>query len=220
MKRTTSLLAATLMLAGFGSAQVCDMKPPAGAKVAIMEFYDLECPACATANPVLMQAQKQYQIPWVHLNFPIPSHHWSRRAQIYAAYFDTKSQELGDTYRNEVYAHQPEITSGNLDEFTQKFAREHNQTLPFAVDPRGELEAKLQKDYNYGVAHGVQHTPTICVVGSGVASGPSYVEVTDTATLFSAIDQMKRATGSTTTTPATTKKGTAKKKSTKKTSTP
>jgi protein-disulfide isomerase len=209
--RTTSLLAATLMLAGFGTAQVCDLKPPAGAKVAIIEYYDLECPSCAAANPTLVDAQKQYKIPLVRMNFPIPIHHWSRQAMINAAWFDTKSPELGEEYRNEVFAHQPEITPGNLREFTDNFAKAHHVQLPFAMDPRGELEGRLQHDYNYGVAHGVQHTPTICVVASGATSGPSYVEVTDVGQLFSTIDAMKRATASTTP-PSTSKKTTTAKK--------
>src|SRR3984957_15758138 len=32
------------------------LKPPPGARVAIVEFYDLECPDCARANPLLIQA--------------------------------------------------------------------------------------------------------------------------------------------------------------------
>jgi hypothetical protein len=29
------------------------LKPPPGARVAIIEFEDLECPDCANANPLL-----------------------------------------------------------------------------------------------------------------------------------------------------------------------
>jgi protein-disulfide isomerase len=29
------------------------LKPPAGSRVAIVEFADLECPACASANPLV-----------------------------------------------------------------------------------------------------------------------------------------------------------------------
>jgi protein-disulfide isomerase len=216
--RFLSLCAVLALFAGVAAAQACNMKPPDNARLAIMEFYDLECPSCAQWNPTLMDAQKQYKLPWVHLDFPIPSHHWSRHAALYAAWFDTKSPELGDAYRNEVYAHQPEITPGNLRDFTEKFARAHKVDLPFAIDPQGKLEQKINADYNLGVSRGVEHTPTVCVVANGVTSGPSYIEVGESTQLFAAIDQMKRALPPEAAKPASTKKGTTKKtgKTTKK----
>ena len=41
------------------------LKPPAGARVAIVEFEDLECPDCARANPLLKDAADKYHIPWI-----------------------------------------------------------------------------------------------------------------------------------------------------------
>lgn len=217
--RFLMLCAATALFAGVAAAQVCNMKPPENTRLAIMEFYDLECPSCAVWNPTLMDAQKQYKISWVHLDFPIPSHHWSRHAALYAAWFDTKSQELGDQYRNEIYAHQTEITPGNLRDFTEKFAKAHHLELPFAIDPQGKLEAKINADYNMGVSRGVEHTPTVCVVANGVTSGPSFIEVTEAANLFSSIDQLKRALPPEPVKPAT-KKGTKKTGKTSKKTAP
>src|ERR1019366_10799790 len=54
------------------------LHPPAGARVAIVEFDDLQCPSCATANPTLMQAANTYHIPWIRHDFLIPYHNWSR----------------------------------------------------------------------------------------------------------------------------------------------
>ncbi len=39
------------------------VKPPAGARVAIYEFEDLECPACAHAYPIVHAAIDKYKIP-------------------------------------------------------------------------------------------------------------------------------------------------------------
>jgi hypothetical protein len=41
------------------------LKPPAGARVAIIEFEDLECPDCANANSLLKEAAAKYNIPWM-----------------------------------------------------------------------------------------------------------------------------------------------------------
>src|SRR5580692_6483072 len=85
------------------------LHPPAGARVAIVEFDDLECPYCAEANPLLMQAVARYKIPWVRHDFLIPGHIWSPTAAIYARWFDAKSFRLGGDYRNQVFANQASI---------------------------------------------------------------------------------------------------------------
>ncbi len=100
-------LAATAAHAQFGApppgTQVHDpaaLKPPAGARVAIVEFEDMECPDCARANPLLKEAAAKYHIPWVRHDFPLPMHAWSFNAAVNARWFDTKSKALGDEYRD------------------------------------------------------------------------------------------------------------------------
>src|SRR5581483_7013509 len=85
------------------------LKPPAGARVAIIEFEDMECPDCANANPLLKEAAAKYNIPWVRHDFPLPFHPWSFQAAVNARWFDTKSKKLGDEYRDAVFASQPSI---------------------------------------------------------------------------------------------------------------
>src|SRR5258708_30168703 len=82
------------------------LKPPPGARVAIVEFEDMECPDCARANPLLKDAAAQYHIPWVRHDFPLPFHAWSFDAAVYARWFDTKSKKLGDDFRDAVFANQ------------------------------------------------------------------------------------------------------------------
>src|ERR1700761_5555735 len=66
------------------------IKPPTGQRVAIWEFEDLECPACAHAAPIVREAVKKYHIGYVHHDFPLPMHIWSYDAAIYARYFEQK----------------------------------------------------------------------------------------------------------------------------------
>lgn len=175
------------------------LKPPPGAKVAMIEFYDLECPMCAETNPLLMQAEAKYHIPWVRHDFPIPGHPWSFQAAVYARWFDTKSKDLGNQYRDEVFAHQQSIeTRRQLLDFTQSFASSHGQQLPFMIDPQGKLAAEVNADADLGKRIGVEHTPTIWIVTSG-GKAPPYKEVLDNNQLFQMIDQALAETRSTST---------------------
>jgi protein-disulfide isomerase len=164
------------------------LRPPAGVRVAIVEFDDMECPDCAAANPVLMQAVAKYHIPWIRHDFPLPYHFWSFQAAVYARWFDTKSKTLGDDYRNTVFANQPSIeTLAELTSFTQRYAQSHGIALPFAIDPQGKLAAEVKADSALGQSVGVEHTPTIWVVTSG-GKAPPYIEVVDRNKLYQIID--------------------------------
>jgi protein-disulfide isomerase len=63
------------LVAQLNSIKVLDttaLVPPPGARVAIVEFDDLECPTCARFNPLLKQAAANYRIPWIRHDFPDP----------------------------------------------------------------------------------------------------------------------------------------------------
>jgi len=165
------------------------LKPPAGARVAIVEFADYECPDCARANPLLKEAAAKYKIPLVRYDFPLPMHSWSFTAAVNARWFDAKSKALGDEYRDQVFANQISIFSpAILAQFTQKFAASHHVALPFAVDPQGKLAAAVKADYALGQRIGIEHTPTIWVVTAN-SKGAPFVEVVDRSKLFQLIDQ-------------------------------
>jgi protein-disulfide isomerase len=181
------------------------LKPPAGARVAIVEFEDMECPDCGRANPLLKDAANQYHIPWVRHDFPLPFHAWSFDAAVYARWFDIKSKKIGDEFRDQVFANQnlidaagetsPETPAGPttaaakaIHDFAEKFAQEHGLALPFVVDPQKKLAADVQADIDLGKRIGIEHTPTIWVVTSKT-NGVPFVEVVDRQRLYQIIDQ-------------------------------
>jgi protein-disulfide isomerase len=174
---------------------VAPLHPPGGARVAIVEFEDLECPDCARANPVIKEAIEKYHVPWVRHDFPLPFHTWSFEAAVDARWFDTKSTKLGDDFRDATFAAQPTIQSQeDLQAFAQKFARDHQLSLPFVVDPQGRLAQMVKADYDLGQSVGIQHTPTIWVV-TNRTSGAPFVEVVDRSRLFTLIEEAQAETG-------------------------
>src|SRR5262244_2588690 len=189
------LLFAVPTLAGAAiAADASSLKPPPGARVAIVVFEDLECPDCARAYPVVWEAARAHKIPVVLHDFPLPKHPWSFDAAVWARYFDAKSEKLGNDFRGFIYKNQPQITRDNLQQYVEKFGNENKVPVPFAPDPEGKLKAKVQADYSLGQRIGLEHTPTIFVVGSGGASTP-FVEVVDRDQLGQIIEDMQKKSG-------------------------
>jgi protein-disulfide isomerase len=171
------------------------LRPPAGARVAIVEFDDLQCPSCAHFNPLLRQAADHYKIPWIRHDFIIPYHTWSRAAAVKARWFDTLSKTLGDQFRDAVFDNQQNIyNQGFLNQFAQRFAQQHGVSLPVFVDPQGKFDAEVNADTELGKRTGIDATPTIFVVSNG-PKGPSYTQVLDPDhDLYRLIDQALAAT--------------------------
>lgn len=169
------------------------LRPPKGAKLALAVFEDLECPDCARANPVLEQAARAYKIPLVRYDFPLPQHQWSFEAAVLARYFDTQSPQLGNAYRDYMFAHQQEITKANLRQVTDRWAQAHQTSLPFVIDPQGKLTGEIRADQALGQRIGIDHTPTIYIV-SNKRQGTPYVEVVDRSQLYQMIEAMKAET--------------------------
>jgi protein-disulfide isomerase len=200
------LTVSCLVAIGF-AADGSMLKPPPGAKVAVVVFEDLECPSCAHAYPLIWQAANAAGVPVVLHDFPLSKHPWALDAAVYARFFDTKSQKLGNDFRGFIYQNQPQVTPMNLRQFVQKFADENKVPVPFIVDPDGKLKEKIQADQALGQQTNLSETPTIFVIGEGVS--PSFVQVTDPDKLAAAIEEMQKKAAA----PSASSRSTGKKKS-------
>jgi protein-disulfide isomerase len=161
-------------------------KSPKGAKVAIIEFEDLECPLCAQVSPTVHDAMSRYHIPRVHYDFIIPGHMWSRSAAVYARYLeDSTSFQSAEDYRRDVFASQRLISSpDDLQRFTRRWFQAHGRPMPFVIDPTGKCAKEVEADCILARRIGVAHTPTLIVV-----TARQWIEVTDPNQLYAAIDR-------------------------------
>ncbi len=196
------LLSATLLFSLAGVAATAQTALPAGQgtrfrdtsmKVAIMEWEDLECPACAHAFPFVHTAISHYKIPLERYDFQIPGHLWSHEASLYARYLQDKvSPDIATDYRRQVFASQYKIASkDDLNRFTQEFFQAHGKQVPFVLDPTGQLEREVSADNSLGLKLGLLHTPTIVVV-----TPKGWIEVVDVSDLYQAIDQAEQMVAS------------------------
>jgi protein-disulfide isomerase len=161
------------------------LKPPPGARVAIFEFEDLECPACAHAFPITRAAAEHYKIPLLHHDFPLRMHIWSLDAAITARYMQDKiSPQAAEDYRRAVFANQNSIASKeDLQNFTRHYFQTHGREMPFVIDPTGQFAREVHADYELGERVGLTQTPTIFVV-----TPKHWVQVTDVNDLYQTID--------------------------------
>jgi protein-disulfide isomerase len=171
------------------AADASSLKPPPGARVAIVVFEDLECPTCATVYPQLWEAGNAHKVPVVLHDFPLSGHPWSFDAAVFARFFDEKSEKLGNDFRGYIYRNQPQITKANLRQYVEKFANDNKVPLPFVIDPDNKLRDKVIADRDMGTSLGLQHTPTIFVIGNRGAATPP-VEVTEYSKLGEIVEEM------------------------------
>lgn len=182
-------------------------KPPAGAKVAVIEYEDLECPACAHAFPSVHAAVAHYHIPIAEFDFQIPSHMWSHDAAIFAHYLKAKvSPELAEEFRRETFASQYRIASkDDLHNWEQQFMKDHGKQMPFVVDPTGQYDREVNASTAEGQKIGIQETPTILVV-----TPTHWIQVKEPSDMYAAIDQAQAEANRTVATSAH-RTGTARK---------
>ena len=68
-----------------------------------------------------------------------------------ARYFDTQSPQLGEEFRQYIFANQTAIyNKEKLREFADNFAEAHHTALPAFYDPTGALKAKVEADTQLG----------------------------------------------------------------------
>jgi len=198
--------------AGSGNAfkDTSMLKPPAGEKIAIIEWQDLLCPACAHAFPVVHQAIAHYKIPLVEKDFLIPAHasFGNKEAAVWARYLQDKvSPEVADQFRGAVFAAQAGLTSKeDTEAFTRRFFSTHGLKMPFVADPGGELTKEVMADKVQGDKLGLQQTPTIVV-----CTQHEWVQVTDTSLLYQTIDELLAKVGGAGSTKAAGTKATSTK---------
>jgi protein-disulfide isomerase len=176
------------------AADGSSLKPPAGARVAVVVFEDLECPSCAHAYPIVWQTANASHVPVVLHDFPLTKHPWAFDAALYSRFFDTKSQKTGNDFRGFIYQNQQQINPQNLRQYAEKFANDNHASLPFAIDPQGKLKAAIQADQDLGRKCNLTQTPTIFVVAGGSAS-PSFLEVANLDNLSAMIEEMQKRAG-------------------------
>src|SRR6202034_3099808 len=146
---------------------------PKDAPVTIVEFGDLQCPACKAAQPVieaLVTAEPKAR--FVFQNFPLEMHNWAAKGAAYADCVGRASNDAFWKFVSQTYQTQSDITAENADEKLTTIADgvgvKGADIAACAVLP--ETKARVDVSLALGKSVDVNGTPTLFINGRKVGS--------------------------------------------------
>jgi protein-disulfide isomerase len=160
----------------------------ADAPVTIVEYADLECPACAHAQKFLegeLVPKYGKKIRLIYKEFPLPMHDWSREAAIANECAFQLQPAVFAKYRTIIFAHQGEINVANVRDQLLDLGQQvglNRLRLAACIDSKASLprvEAGLREGHKLEVAS----TPTFFINGQMVV-GPENPQI-----FYALIDQ-------------------------------
>ncbi|MGA9542892.1 MAG: DsbA family protein [Candidatus Sulfotelmatobacter sp.] len=154
---------------------------PKDAAVTIVEFGDLQCPACKAAQPViegLIAAEPTAR--FVFQNFPLEMHNWAAKGAAYADCVGRASNEAFWKFIAKTYETQGDITAENADEKLTALADGAGvKGADIATCARTPAtKAHVDASVALGKAVNVSGTPTLFI--NGRAIGNVDARMTDT----------------------------------------
>jgi protein-disulfide isomerase len=146
---------------------------PKNATVTIVEFGDLQCPACKAAQPAiegLIAAEPN--VRFVFQNFPLEMHNWAAKG---AAYADCVGQASNDAFWKfiaKTYETQSDITAANADEKLTALADGAGvKGADIAACANTPItQAHVDASLALGKAANVTGTPTLFINGRSISN--------------------------------------------------
>lgn len=146
---------------------------PKDAQVTIVEFGDLQCPACKAAQPVIEGlVASEPNARFVFENFPLEMHNWAAKGAAYADCVGRTSNDAFWKFISKAYETQPEITAENADEKLTAVADGSGvkgaDIAACAAKP--ETKAHIDTSIALGKSVDVVGTPTLFINGRKIGN--------------------------------------------------
>ena len=145
---------------------------PANAAVTIVEFSDLQCPHCKTAQPILEKLlADEPNARLVFQNFPLPAHDWALKGAAYADCIGRANPDAFWKFIASVYDAQADMLSTSADE---KFTAMADQSGVKGADiavcaAKDETIGRVQGSVSLGQSLDVNATPTLFINGRKIS---------------------------------------------------
>jgi len=146
---------------------------PKDAPVMIVEFGDLQCPACKAAQPTiegLVAAEPNAR--FVFQNFPLEMHNWAAKGAAYADCVGRASNDAFWKFVSKTYETQSDITAENADAKLTAIADGAGVkgTDIAACAAKPETKSRVDASIALGKSVDVTGTPTLFVNGRRISS--------------------------------------------------
>jgi protein-disulfide isomerase len=163
---------------------------PKNAPVTIVEFGDLQCPACKAAQPTIeAMVAAEPNARFVFQNFPLEMHNWAAKGAAYADCVGRASNDAFWKFVSKTYDTQSDITAENADEKLTAIADgagvKGADIAACAVKP--ETKAHVDASIALGKSVDVSGTPTLFINGRRISSfDPRMLDVYKSLVAFAA----------------------------------
>jgi protein-disulfide isomerase len=146
---------------------------PKDAPVLIVEFGDLQCPACKAAQPTieaLVAAEPNAR--FVFQNFPLDIHNWAAKGATYADCVGRASNDAFWKFLAKTYESQSDITAANADEKLTAIADAAGVKGAdiAACAAKTDTKARVDASIELGKAVDITGTPTLFINGRRVGN--------------------------------------------------
>src|SRR5579862_7732674 len=146
---------------------------PKDAAVTIVEFGDLQCPACKAAQPAIEGlVASEPNARFVFQNFPLEMHNWAAKGAAYADCVGKASNDAFWKFVAKTYETQSDITAENADEKLTAIANDSGvkgaEIAPCATAPA--TKADVAASLALGKTVNVTGTPTIFINGRSIGN--------------------------------------------------
>ncbi len=146
---------------------------PKNAPVTIVEFGDLQCPACKAAQPTIEALiAVEPTAHFVFQNFPLEMHNWAAKGAAYADCVGRASNDAFWKFISKTYETQADITAATADEKLTAIADQSGvkgaEIATCAATP--ETKARVDASIALGKSVEVTGTPTLFINGRRIGS--------------------------------------------------
>jgi len=163
---------------------------PKDSPVTIVEFGDLQCPACKAAQPTIEQlVAAEPTARFVFQNFPLDIHNWAAKGAAYADCVGRASNDAFWKFISKTYETQSDITAENADEKLTALADgagvKGSEIAACAAKP--ETKKNVEASIALGKKVDVTGTPTLYINGRKVGSfNPQLLDIYKSLVEFAA----------------------------------
>ncbi len=142
---------------------------PKDAPITIVEFGDLQCPACKAAQPNITKLmEEEPKAKLIFQNYPLESvHKWAMTGAKYVECLARANNDATWKFITTVYDHQSEVTEQNVEQMLKGYVKDAggNPDDVAACAAKPETEKRVRESMKLGEKLDVSSTPTFFING-------------------------------------------------------